>query len=244
MTRNIIFKGRMGELFGEVHRLNVKTLQEGLHAIDTMKGGLRKYLIDCTENGVLMTVQKGEDFIGYEELPMELGKEDIIITPVPAGKGKSGIGKIIAAAALIALAIYFPDLAFTLGKSLSSGGFTVNVSAMLFSTGVMLALSGIIDLTMDDPDELNEEKSQMFNGPINNTKSGVPVPLCYGMMEVGGAVVNFGFTDRRITSQQGYTFVSKGSSASSGTGGVRGGGGGGGDGGGGNYDWSVITEEV
>ena len=49
MTRNIIFKGRMGKLFGEVHRLNVKTLQEGIFAIDTMKGGLRKYLIDCTE---------------------------------------------------------------------------------------------------------------------------------------------------------------------------------------------------
>jgi hypothetical protein len=63
-------------------------------------------------------------------------------------------------------------------------------------------------------------------------------------MEVGGAVVNFGFTDRRITSQQVYTFVSKGSNAGSGTGGVGGGGGGGGDGGGGNYDWSVITEEV
>jgi predicted phage tail protein len=240
MTRNIIFKGRMGELFGEVHRLNVKTLQEGLHAIDTMKGGLRKYLIDCTENGVLMTVQKGEDFIGYEELAMELGKDDIIITPVPAGKGKSGIGKIIAAVALIALAVMFPDLAFALGTK----GFEVNVSALLFQTGLILALSGIIDLTMDDPDQLNEEKSQLFNGPINNTKSGVPVPLCYGTMEVGGAVVNFGFTDRRITSQQGYTFVSKGSNAGSGTGGVGGGGGGGGDGGGGNYDWSVITEEV
>ena len=181
MTRNIIFKGRMGELFGEVHRLNVKTLQEGLHAIDTMKGGLRKYLIDCTENGVLMTVQKGEDFIGYEELAMELGKDDIIITPVPAGKGKSGIGKIIAAVALIALAVMFPDLAFALGTK----GFEVNVSALLFQTGLMLALSGIIDLTMDDPDQLNEEKSQLFNGPINNTKSGVPVPLCYGTMEEG-----------------------------------------------------------
>ena len=62
-------------------------------------------------------------------------------------------------------------------------------------------------------------------------------------MEVGGAVVNFGFTDRRITSQQGYQFVSKGSSAGSGTGGIFGGGGAGGSGGTGNYDWGVVTEE-
>ena len=58
MTRNIIFKGRMGELFGELHRLNVKTVQEAVHAIDTMKGGLRKYLIDCTENDIYFTVHR------------------------------------------------------------------------------------------------------------------------------------------------------------------------------------------
>ena len=43
------------------------------------------------------------------------------------------------------------------------------------------------------------DESNLFNGPINNTKVGIPVPLCYGKMEVGGAVINFGFTDYRIT---------------------------------------------
>jgi predicted phage tail protein len=55
------------------------------------------------------------------------------------------------------------------------------------------------------PTCLNEEESSMFNGPINNTKSGVPVPLCFGKMEVGGAVVNFGFTDTRIQGNQGIS---------------------------------------
>ena len=90
MTKNIIFKGRMGELFGEVHRLNVKTIQEAVHAIDTMKGGLRKYLIDCTENGIDFTVQRGEEFIGYDEIGLELGEDDIIISPIPRGSGKLG----------------------------------------------------------------------------------------------------------------------------------------------------------
>ena len=58
-------------------------------------------------------------------------------------------------------------------------------------------------------------------------------------MEVGGAVVNFGFTDSRITSHQGYTFVSKGSKATTGT-----------DGGGyvggdeeGNVNWNYTEAE-
>ena len=79
----------------------------------------------------------------------------------------------------------------------------------------------------------------LFNGPINNTKSGIPVPLAYGRMEVGGAVVNFGFTDYRITGNQGYQFVSKGTSSGTGTGG----GGGGSAGGKSNSEDSNWTQE-
>ena len=46
--------------------------------------------------------------------------------------------------------------------------------------------------------------------------------LCF----VGGAVVNFGFTDTRIRGNQGYTFISKGTNSGSATGGSSGGAGG------------------
>ena len=132
MTRNIIFKGRMGELFGEVHRLNVKTIQEAVHAIDTMKGGLKRYLVDCTENGVEFTVQKGEDFVGYEELGLELGKDDIIISPVPQGAGKaSDIIKTIIGIALI-IGSFFID---------PSGQYATQIAAAMFTVGLNLALS-------------------------------------------------------------------------------------------------------
>ena len=231
MTRNIIFKGRMGELFGEVHRLNVKTVQEAVHAIDTMKGGLRKYLIDCTENDIYFTVQKGEEFLDYDTLDLELHEEDIIITPVPRG-ALSKLMKVIVGIALIVGG-------FMTGNIEGAGKGLQLLSSVMINVGIQLALQGIIELTTDEPDELDEDKSQMFNGPINNTKSGIPVPLCYGEMEVGGAVVNFGFTDSRITSHQGYTFVSKGSKATTGT-----------DGGGyvggdeeGNVNWNYTEAE-
>ena len=228
MTRNIYFKGRMGELFGEVHRLNVKTVQEAMNAIDTMKGGLRTYLMDCTENGIEFSVQKGEEFMGYENIGMELGKDDIIITPVPAGSGSDVIKTIIGIILIVASLMWDP-----------SGNTGKIIASAMFTAGVSLALMGIIEMTMDEPDELDEEKSTMFNGPINNTKSGVPVPLAYGEIEVGGAVVNFGFTDYRIKGSQGYQFVSKGTNYGSGTGGS--GGGGGGTGGGGS-DSSISWE--
>ena len=207
MTRTIRLQGRMGELFGEVHRLNCKTVQEAMHAIDMMKGGLRTYLMDCTENGVHFTVQKGEDFLDNQTVGVELGEDDIIISPIPAGSNK--VVKFIIGVLLIIGAVMMGDPA-TLSKGMAF------LQSAMFTIGIQLALSGIIEMTMDEPDELDEQKSTMFNGPINNTKSGIPVPIAYGKLEVGGAVVNFGFTDYRITGNEGYTFVGKGTSNSSG----------------------------
>ena len=234
MTRNIYLKGRMGKLFGEHHRLNCKTVQEAMHAIDVMKGGLRQYLMDCTENGVGFTVQKGEELLSQQEVGLELGKDDIVITPIPKGAEMSDVAKIIIGITLIVVGFMFGD---------SSGTTFEKGIALLASVGASLALQGIIGLTTDEPEELNEEDSTLFNGPINNTKSGIPVPLAYGRMEVGGAVVNFGFTDYRITGNQGYQFVSKGTTSGTGTGGGGGGGSAAGGNNGGNSNWIQYDEK-
>ena len=227
MTRNIYLKGRMGKLFGEHHRLNCKTVQEAMHAIDTMKGGVRQYLMDCTENNVKFTVQKGEEFLTNQTAGIELAKDDIIITPVPSGAAKDGMKELIIGVLLIIIGL-------TMGSGTMSKG-----AQMLVTVGTQLALNGIVKLMTDEPESLDEQESTLFNGPINNTKSGIPVPLAYGRMEVGGAVINFGFTDYRITGNQGYQFVSKGTSSGTGTGG----GGGGSAGGKSNSEDSNWTQE-
>ena len=38
-------------------------------------------------------------------------------------------------------------------------------------------------------------------------KSGVPIPLCYGRLEVNGAPVNFGFTTSRIRQNAGWVNI-------------------------------------
>ena len=205
MTRTIHLMGRMGQLFGETHRLNCDTVQEAMHALDCMKGGVRRYLLECTDSDIQFTVQKGEDFMDYDNIGHNLGKDDIIITPIPQGS-KKGIGKIILGIILIVVSL-----------SMGDTGTAAKIAAAMMSIGVSLALQGIIEMTMDDPDELKEEKSSLFNGPINTTKMGVPVPICYGKMEVGGAVTNFGFTQSRIKNQMGYRFISKPSEGSTGT---------------------------
>ena len=213
MTRNIYLMGEMGKLFGEKHRLNVKTVQEATHAIDCLKGGLRRYILECQDKGIEFSVQKGseilenneanaEHFLNETELQgpegrgLDLEDSDIIITPIPQGSLKS-LFKAIIGLALVVLAIMNP---------MQWGTWAISALA---STGMMLATMGIVEMMMpDDPDSIEEKKSTLFNGPINTTKSGVPVPIAYGKTIVGGAVVNFGFTRSRVKSQQGWDFYS------------------------------------
>lgn len=189
MTRNIYLKGKMGKLFGEHWKLNASTVREAMNGIDVQREGkLKQYLIDCTEKGIEFTVQRGEDFLEYDNLQMELGNDDIIITPLPVGAGKTaGRIKAIIGVALIVIGVL----------SLMSGNPILAVGAWhLIGAGVLLASIGIVEmLTPDTPS--NSKDGYLFNGPENSVKQGIPVPLCYGELIIGGAPINFGFTDRR-----------------------------------------------
>jgi len=199
MTRNIYLKGKMGKLFGEHWRLNASTVREAMNGIDVQRDGkLKQYLIDCTEKGIEFTVQRGEDFLEYDNLQMELGNDDLIITPLPVGAGKTaGRIKAIVGIALIVIGVL----------ALMSGNPILAVGAYyLIAGGALLASIGIVEmLTPNTPS--NSPDGYLFNGPESSVKQGIPVPLCYGELIVGGAPINFGFTDRRADYASGFSRV-------------------------------------
>ena len=221
MKRKIILLGRMGELFGREHHFVCKNAQEAIHALDCMKGGVRRYLLDCTDKNIEFLVKKGKEVLDYDNLVMDLGEEDLIISPHPKGAFISLIiGAILAGIGMFATAV----AGTALGYALIAGG-------------LLLALKGIIDLLTPEVGEDESDESNLFKGPVNNAKVGIPVPLCYGSTQVGGAVINFGFTETRLTNSPGFTFGSKPDNAYGGgnySGGTGGGNAGGGDGGGGS----------
>lgn len=76
------------------------------------------------------------------------------------------------------------------------GGATVGTA--LFGLGVSLALGGVVQMlspqqrglsTRDNPEN---GASYSFNGPVNTTAQGNCVPVLYGEMMVGSAVVSAG----------------------------------------------------
>lgn len=219
MKRKIILLGRMGELFGREHHLVCKNVHEAIHALDCMKGDVRRYLMECTDNKIDFIVKKGNEVMNYENISTDLGENDLIISPVPQG------------------AFFF----VIVGAILASAGMAAGVGTLLgfalFAGGLLLALKGIVDMLTPEVGEDETDESNLFKGPINNAKVGIPVPLCYGKIQVGGAVINFGFTETRLTNSPGFTFGSKPDNAYGGgnySGGDGGGNAGGGDGGGSN----------
>ena len=103
--QTVHLKGELGERFGEKWSMNVNRVQDIFRLIECQRQGFRSYIQECIDNEIDFTVQRGEEFIDETELSLSLGKEDIIVTPIPAGsKGKAG--KLIMATLLIVGGVY------------------------------------------------------------------------------------------------------------------------------------------
>jgi hypothetical protein len=58
------------------------------------------------------------------------------------------------------------------------------------------------------PSKDKDEEGAMFGGPANTVKNGVPVPLSYGKILVGGTPINFGFGAWKLEPTNGFVFAS------------------------------------
>ena len=175
----------VGEIakFGSSWETNCANIGDIFKLIDCQTPGFRQHLVEGADAGIGYTIKRGEDYLQEgEELLLSLNNEDIIITEIPAG-AKSGGGKIIAGAILIALS-FVPGLQ----------AFSMKLSIALFTMGANLAISGIAQLMAPGPEtDQKQEEGYLFQGPQNNIQQGLPVPVCYGELLVGGAPISLSF---------------------------------------------------
>ena len=198
--QTVHLKGELGERFGEKWSMNVNRVQDIFRLIECQRQGFRSYIQECIDNEIDFTVQRGEEFIDETELSLSLGKEDIIVTPIPAGsKGK--VGKIIAAALLIyggyTLLTRGVDAAMVFGGGQGVTGIKVAGYTML-TLGTSLGLRTLAEMMQPDAAE-GEDDSHLFSGPLNTTVQGGAVPILYGEMQVGGHLINASYTSFMAT---------------------------------------------
>ena len=190
----------VGEIskFGNIWETECSNIRDIFKLIDCQTPGFRQHVTRAIDSGIGFSIKRGEDFLEYpEEMLLSIGKEDIIITEVPAG-AKSGQQKILAGAAFIALFIIGGGPAVLAGaEGATFFGLTKWAAVAAYGTltvGVNLALAGVSQLLAPGPEtEDQQEEGYLFNGPVNNIAQGLPVPVCYGELMVGGSPISVSF---------------------------------------------------
>jgi len=203
-VRKIRLEGELGEKFGEIWYLNVSTPAEAIRAIDTQRKGFRQHFLDTHNVGVGYDIIIGDQGIKQVE---EIGfpapiRDDFTFIPIPAGSKQQQSGGFYFVAGLLlfaasggfsALGSMTAEAGFAAqfgaaNMGLFGGGgsyFFAMAGAALMAGGVSMMLAPSIT-----EDDTNEEQSYLFDGPVNTAKQGVPVPVLYGRMIVGGATVS------------------------------------------------------
>ncbi|HCR1107408.1 TPA: tail assembly protein [Klebsiella aerogenes] len=181
--------GRLGALFGRVHRLVIDSPAEAIRALCATVPGFEMYLQTANQRGMRFTVFKGRENVSRDELAHGCGGSEIRIAPVLAGSKRGGMFQMILGAVLIVASIWMP-------------GLSIAASNLMFSAGAAMSIGGVVQMLapqmpgLASRQDADNKPSYAFGGPVNTTAMGNPVPVGYGLRERGGAIVSAGiYTD-------------------------------------------------
>ncbi|WP_395066206.1 tail assembly protein [Paraburkholderia silvatlantica] len=172
------FYGDLRRRFGHEWTLSVRSPREALHALMTQVPGLRAYFREHATRSFLVRGQHQD----YDEVDLHYPLSKGVLKVVPLVHGAGAFGKILGGVAIAAL------------------GFFTPLGPMAISIGVSLALSGVAQLLAPraaataTPEQADNQPSLAFDGAVNTMGQGGPVPLGYGRMLVGSAIISVGFS--------------------------------------------------
>jgi len=186
---------------------DVNTPAQAIKALCVNFPGLEKWLIDSEQDGVGYRVAVSREKVTEDNLaPLAMpfsDREVFSITPVVAGAGR-GAGQILLGAALITAAVFMAPAAAAGGGFLTAGATGTTLSTMGYvslavgNLGISLALGGIAQAISPQPnldstlDESVQLESFTFSNVVNTQRQGSPVPIAYGRLFVGSAVLSSG----------------------------------------------------
>ena len=202
--------GALRERLGQCRfELNVATPAQAIKALCVNFPGLDKWLIDSEQDGIAYRVRVGRE----EATPSDVSvlglpwseREVFSITPVIAGAG-GGFGRFIFGGLLIGASFLFPG-AGLFGSSAfgvfgplapSTIGALTTVGTALSAVGAGLVLTGVSQIISPTPPsglelkEANRIQNFSFSGITNTSQQGLAVPIAYGRLFVGSAVISSG----------------------------------------------------
>jgi predicted phage tail protein len=186
--RTIRLYGKLGTQFGRVHRLAVESTAEAVRALCALVPGFERELMTSRDRGVRYACFLGKKNISKDELALSGGTEEIRIAPVLVGAKAGGVLQFIAGAVLVVAGYIVTGLSY---------GWAAPVGGAMISTGIAMMAGGVIQMLSPQPRPSSSNgpengASYNFTGAVNTTAQGNPVPVLYGRMIVGSAVISAG----------------------------------------------------
>ena len=186
--------------------LEAATPAQAIKALCVNFPGLDKWLIDSEKDGVGYRVTVSKEKATEQDLNpliMPWSEKDVFsITPVIAGAGR-GLGAILAGVALIGIAVASGGAGFAFNATqgvgfVGTGAVPSALAAAAGNIGIGLVFMGIAQTLSPQPsldstlDESAQLESFSFSNVVNTSKQGLPVPIAYGRVFVGSAIISSG----------------------------------------------------
>jgi predicted phage tail protein len=188
----VLLYGQLGRKYGKKHQFQIHSAAESIRALCANYKEFKADLIQDSRTFYRLIVDKEDR---ADETLMHVGVADgAVIKLVPIVQGAGGdFGKVLLGAALIGFALVNP-----LAAQATVFGSTT-VGSIAGSVGFSLVLGGVSGMLFSPPkiepgsSERPENKpSFAFNGAVNTTGQGNPVPICYGEFLCGSQVISSG----------------------------------------------------
>ncbi|WP_188053272.1 tail assembly protein [Iodobacter fluviatilis] len=184
--REIILYGAMRRQFGRRFFLDVANPAEAVRALMAVVPGFKVWFTKQAQAGAAYHVLVGKKDLNKDQLH-DPHPDSAAIRIAPALRGaKAGVLQVVMGVILIAVSY----MTFWSGP----------VAAGIFAAGVGMIIGGVVQMlspqrTADAPEERPGNKpSTVFSGAVNTTAQGHPVPVLYGELIVGSAVISAGIS--------------------------------------------------
>ena len=183
--------GPMRKRFGREFELAVSSPREAIHALCIQVDGFKKYLAESKENGLTFAIFIGDRNIGEDGLADPAGNGEIRIAPIIQGSKRQGTLQTIVGAVLIVVAAIYTG---GVGAAFAAGGY----AGAAASLGLSMVIGGVVQMLSPQPkglgakDDPGNQPSYSMDGAVNTQAQGNPVPLCYGKVIIGGAIISGG----------------------------------------------------
>ena len=182
MQQTVRLLDDLGERYGSEHvYFNLRSPAEAIRLLCINYPALQQELTEAHQYGVGYTLVQAGTFLGYEDLKLPLGTNDLVLAPVIAGSGGSttqilvGVGLIAAAFVVGPAAGGFLGIGAGLGgatgagAAISMGLVSATAATAIGAIGASLILSGVAQLVSPQPDPI---KGTRFKPGENTNASG------------------------------------------------------------------------